>query len=53
MASSLQVMQKRLVLLNPRFANQGKRNITAPTNVESGEGQPPIVNDEEVAENAE
>jgi len=43
-------MQKRLVLLNPRFASQ-KRNLTAPTNVESGEAQPPIVDGEEFEQN--
>ena len=37
MACSLQVMNKRLVLLNPKFANQ-KRTNTAPT----GQGRPQI-----------
>lgn len=37
MASSLQVMNKRLVLLNPKFINQ-KRTATAP----AGQGRPPL-----------
>lgn len=37
MASSLQVMNKRLVLLNPKFSSQNRTN-TAP----AGQGRPPI-----------
>ena len=40
MASSLQVMNKRLVLLNPKFINQ-KRHGTAPA---GQPGRPPLHN---------
>lgn len=43
MASSLQVMNKRLVLLNPKFVNQ-KRIGTAPAGAND---KPPLPNDQQ------